>query len=67
MKKIYLHWVLIDSIVETVLFYILLVIFSNNNLINNPFSIYSFVMFVLFGVISYIIYEISKRHIRRLL
>ena len=65
MRKIYLHWVLIDSIVETILFYIFLVMFGNN-LINNPFSIYSFMVFVIFGVVSYIIYEVVKRHVRGL-
>lgn len=66
MKKIYLHEVLIGSVIETILFYIVLVIFNFDNLINNPYSLNTFIVFVLLGVVSYIIYEVLKRHILRL-
>jgi hypothetical protein len=53
--KLKLKKVIIQSIIETVLFYILLVVFGNQ-LLSNPYSISSFTIFVFIGTISYIVF-----------
>ena len=51
--------ILIDAVVETLLFYVIIITFMNN-LLNAPLTLSTFIFFVIIGIISYVLYEIVK-------
>ena len=51
--------ILIDAIVETLLFYVIIITFMNN-LLNAPLTSSTFILFVIIGITSYVLYEVVK-------